>query len=115
MKKAFPVKSHLFALVVLTLYVAAGYFFKLGCPVFTFLGLPCPTCGGTRALLSLLRFDIGGYFSYHALALPLLAAVWLMIHQRLFQRKKAIFIFVCGVLILNTAYYAVRIYCFFAI
>ena len=115
MKKAFPLRPHLLALGVFVLYITVGYFLQLGCPIFTLLGFPCPTCGGTRALLSLLRLDVDGYLRYHALALPLLTAVWLMIHQRLFQRKRAIFASVCVVLILNTVYYALRLYRFFAV
>ena len=44
-------------------------------------GLPCPTCGITRALVRLLRRDPSGSFAAHPLALPLtiqLGLAWVL-------------------------------------
>ncbi len=38
------------------------------CPFRALVGIPCLTCGGTRALLALARFDVGGAFSWNPLA-----------------------------------------------
>jgi len=38
------------------------------CPFRTLIGLPCLTCGSTRALLALARLDIGAAFSWNPLA-----------------------------------------------
>jgi Protein of unknown function (DUF2752) len=46
-----------------------------GLPVCTFkalFGIPCPTCGATRAALALARFDLAGAFARS----PLAAAAW---------------------------------------
>lgn len=64
----------LFALIVL------GSFYRLGwlrCPFLLLTGLPCPTCGVTRALDALLHGDLAGYWQCHPLALPLAAVVLL--------------------------------------
>ena len=45
--------------------------FALGLPPCLFhelAGIPCPACGGTRALLALLRFDPGAAFAWNPLA-----------------------------------------------
>lgn len=38
------------------------------CPFLTLTGLPCPTCGISRALVGFARGDLAGAFSYHPLA-----------------------------------------------
>jgi hypothetical protein len=38
------------------------------CPFRALAGIPCLTCGSTRALLALVRFDVGGAFSWNPLA-----------------------------------------------
>ena len=38
------------------------------CPFRALVGIPCLTCGGTRALLALARFDVGAAFSWNPLA-----------------------------------------------
>ena len=48
--------------------------------VFTYVvGLPCPGCGMTRALLAVLRLDFAAAFSYHPMfwSLPLLYGYFL--------------------------------------
>lgn len=43
------------------------------CPIKTLSGLPCPTCGTTRAALALSHFDLTGSMAIN----PLAALVWL--------------------------------------
>jgi hypothetical protein len=38
------------------------------CPFRELLGVPCLTCGSTRAFLALARFDVGAAFSWNPLA-----------------------------------------------
>ncbi|MFI5198537.1 MAG: DUF2752 domain-containing protein [Thermoanaerobaculia bacterium] len=38
------------------------------CPFRSLLGIPCPTCGSTRALLALAHFDVGAALSWNPLA-----------------------------------------------
>ena len=35
------------------------------CPIYTHLGIFCPACGGTRAIISLLNFDIISSISFN--------------------------------------------------
>lgn len=37
----------------------------LGCPIYRFLGVPCPCCGVTRAWLSVFCGEIRAAFSYN--------------------------------------------------
>lgn len=43
------------------------YSITLGCPFRRILGIPCPFCGMTRAVLSALRLDFAAAFHYHPL------------------------------------------------
>ena len=43
------------------------------CPMHGLIGLPCPSCGLTRAFCRLARFDLWGALSCHALSVPLFA------------------------------------------
>jgi hypothetical protein len=38
------------------------------CPFRELLGVPCPTCGSTRALVALARIDLGAAFGWNPLA-----------------------------------------------
>jgi hypothetical protein len=71
--------------------------------------IPCPTCGVTRAMLSLALFDISGYLHYHPLAAPLIVAVLLMIHIKHLKHKWAAYSFVMIVLAINLCIYFVRL------
>lgn len=51
-----------------------------GCVVRFFTGIPCPSCGMTRAAFSLLRFDFCMAFYYHPLVYLLLPlSLWVII------------------------------------
>ena len=39
------------------------------CPFYTHLGIFCPACGGTRAIISLLNFDLLSSFYYNPIVL----------------------------------------------
>jgi hypothetical protein len=43
------------------------------CPLHGLIGLPCPSCGLTRAFCRLARMDVWGALSFHAFSLPLFA------------------------------------------
>jgi len=44
------------------------------CPLKRFVGVPCPTCGTTRAVLLAMRGDFAGAFAMQPLCMALLAA-----------------------------------------
>ena len=63
---------------------------QIGCPSQFLLHIPCPACGGTRAIAALLQFNFSSYCYYHPLALPLAVAIWLMIHRKLFKKERVL-------------------------
>lgn len=67
------------------LLVACCYFLLMRligdtCLIHHFTGLHCATCGSTRALICLLKFDFCGYAYYNVLALPTLIIVYFYAH-----------------------------------
>ena len=73
---------------VLLFYVAVLYAFGITCPIYALTGFKCPTCGVTRAMMSLFRLDFHSYASYNPLAAPILLAVWYLINADLFKHKR---------------------------
>ena len=70
------------------LVVAMGYYFivsvfKSTCIIKYIFGIECPTCGMTRAIISLFSGDIKGYFKFNFMAIPLLCTVYLYLHSLL--------------------------------
>ena len=75
------------------------------CFFYNYVGIPCPSCGMTRAFKSLLQFDLGQAFKYHPL-FPLvlvLPYLWLKPNHRLMVAIVLVFI----------AVWLWRLYCFF--
>lgn len=72
-----PRARRLLVIAALVLVFALVVAFELPlCPTATFLGVPCPGCGLTRASLALLRADFAAALAWHPLSplmTPLLA------------------------------------------
>lgn len=86
--------------------------FKLeSCPIKLLIGLPCPGCGMTRAILCLLKLDIKGSFRYNALWLILLFIVVVAILKKYGIFKKLYYSRVFWTLIGTTilTYYILRL------
>lgn len=83
-------------------------FFDIGCPIYKLTGWPCPACGTTRALFSLLKPNFKEYLKYNAMALPLLS-VFLIIITDLIKRKRFV-IYSLIVAAINTVYYIIRFF-----
>lgn len=101
-------KIHIPIFVFFALFFGILYSLNITCPILFLSGIPCPTCGCTRALMCLLRGDLRGYVYYHPLAVFLLLAVVLMIHQKFFP-KKPLYIFVFSLLAINFVFYVYRL------
>lgn len=93
------------ALVVL--WIAAGHeeLPRLICPFRHLTGIPCFTCGGTRAVLALARGDVHAAFAWNPLvaASAIVASIWLFyaavvtalraprVRVRLAERDRSVF------------------------
>ena len=66
---------HPVIVILVTLACAALIFVRswlgLGCVVYETLGIPCLTCGMTRAVTAALRLDFKSAFGYHPLFITL--------------------------------------------
>lgn len=84
--------NHLKIKLIVTVVLAAILFlywlFKVPCIYQFFLGIPCPCCGMTRAVTSLIRLDIGAAFSFHPMfwSLPILY-IYFLTDGKLFGKK----------------------------
>lgn len=75
-------------LLLLLLGICFLYSAKIGCVWNCFLGIPCPGCGMTRALIALLHGDVKASLKYHFMlfSVPVLFLyVWL--DGQLFKSK----------------------------
>ena len=103
-------KKHLLFLAVGCFFAAVIHFSGIGCPFLWAFHIPCPTCGVTRATVSLLTGDVGGYLSHQPFAVPLIAAVLLLLHLKLFKKGRAfVMALSIGICVLNFAYYLYRL------
>lgn len=58
-------RGKLLLTAVVLAVLAVGSALGFGCPILNVLGVPCPGCGMTRALLNALRLDFSAAFAYH--------------------------------------------------
>lgn len=86
------------AAVALICHIGANCIFQ------HYLGIPCPGCGMTRAMLAALHFDFVGAFRHHAMfwAMPLLY-LYFIFDGRIFGRRadRAILIAIAAGFALN--------------
>lgn len=90
---------HLGILLIAVIY----YIQPFGCPILYFTGIPCPTCGVTRATVSLLKGDFSAYLSFNAMALPAILLVLFAFHGKFLvknKRTRNIIIIMVSILIL---------------
>ena len=83
----------------------------IGCTFRTLTGIPCPACGTTRSLLSLLTLDVGAYIRYNPMALPIASALLLGVHASKLPRRwfRLIVAYVLAVAILAVVVYVYRL------
>ncbi|MBR1779508.1 MAG: DUF2752 domain-containing protein [Clostridia bacterium] len=74
----------------------------------TISGLPCPTCGVTHALISILKLDFDAYMKYNPMAIPLVLAVVLAIYFKKFKHKRIIIAIILFIAIANLIIYLKR-------
>jgi hypothetical protein len=65
-------------LAAIPLYASSDRWGWLGCPIRKLVGIPCPSCGMTRSLISLVRGDWLAALQYHAFGPFLFAGLILL-------------------------------------
>ncbi|UTC67821.1 MULTISPECIES: DUF2752 domain-containing protein [unclassified Treponema] len=79
------------------------------CIVRALFKCPCPTCGVTRAMISLLKSDIKNYCDYNIMGVPLCIATILMVLGERKNNKAYQKVSGC-IFIINIVYYIYRLY-----
>lgn len=77
----------LIILIIISALFAFSYF--IGCPIRLITGMPCPSCGMTRAYISLLNGDLPKAFYFHPLFFLLPIALVLVILLLLNEKKRS--------------------------
>lgn len=91
MRRFWPIpewKIKLLMLGIFAVAIAAMYLLQFGCFYLTTVGVVCPGCGMTRAVLTLLKGDVAGALKYHAMvwSLPLILMI-ILYDGRVFRRR----------------------------
>lgn len=104
------IKHIVIILMIFTIWLLFQIF-SIPCPSKLFFKVPCPACGTTRALFSLLRLDFKSYFHYNAMAIPLVICIILEIHRNLL--KKELIKYINSSIILVSILYILYYFCRF--
>lgn len=104
-------KIHITVAIVSIAYIFVLTYYKIYCPIKYFFNITCPTCGVTRAMLSLFKGDFSGYMHYNPMAIFLLLSVLLILHRELFKDKvkKAITVISIFIASVNAVYWCVKV------
>ena len=81
---------------------------KIKCPFLYIFNVKCPTCGMTRAIMSLFHGNIGDYIKYNAMAIPVCMVVMLEIHKSFFMHGRIIDALCILTIMANLVYYLLR-------
>lgn len=94
----------MFAVIALVSFLSNQYFHRSICLFWNTIGIPCPSCGMTRAYMALFHGDLNGAFFYH----PLFWLVPFLVLAPLPSEK--LFFFICGIFVVVWLY---RMYMYF--
>ena len=93
------------ALIIYALY--------LKCPLRYFFGLPCPSCGMTRAHLAFLRGALASAFRTHPLFIFALPVIFILLHNKALKlglSKKALSLIAYTALAMLIGLYLIRLF-----
>lgn len=102
-------KKHIIYFLILCFFLLLFKLLNITCPILFLFGVPCPTCGVTRALFSLLELNFTAYCKFNVMAIPLLFATCVFIHLKVLKKKKLPLAVATVVLIINFTYYFIRL------
>lgn len=90
MKKLWGIiRSNIVALATVTVFYLLLFALGITCPIKFVLGISCPGCGMTRAMLSAVLFRFSDAFTYHPLWVLVLPTVALLVYFYINNHKKA--------------------------
>jgi hypothetical protein len=102
-------------LLLLVYYLITRLLLPLSCPIFLVIGLPCPGCGMSRALRSLLTLQFAQAFHLNPLSFVIAAfAIYCLFYR--YVKSKAIPAFLplfIALFVLLVLFYLVRMYLYF--
>lgn len=76
------IRQHAIILSVLALFVLYLTVSGVHCPIYYLLGIPCPTCGMTRAYISFFHGNFSKAMQYHPLFLLAPVLLFVGIHEK---------------------------------
>lgn len=103
------IREGVLTIVLLLIFAFSLHIFDVSCIVRRMFGIPCPSCGMMRALLSLVKFDFHSYLHYNCFGFPVFCAVLLLLFSK--YLPQCFFILAIFILCLNVAYYIYRFSC----
>lgn len=77
---------HVGYLLIILGYYLFLFLLEISCPFLAIFKIPCPGCGSTRALISLLSGDLKGYFDYNPATLLIIITLMMAFHANLLSK-----------------------------
>lgn len=86
--------KHFFIFLIIICVLIFYNIIEITCPFRIFFGIACPTCGMYRSFLSLMQLDFKAYFFYNPITIPVVIAIFLAFHRKLFSKHKKLIDFI---------------------
>ena len=96
--------------IIIILMIVTVFFMDSKCLIKKFIGVPCPSCGLTRAIISVFNLDFHRSFSYHPLFwfIPIVIIIIIYRKRPLFGNKKYEITFYISTIMIILVVYIVR-------
>ena len=101
-------KKHILYVIAILIVIVFLAITNIGCPFLYLFGVPCPTCGMTRAFIALLRFDVKASISYNPMTIFMILAIFLGIHKKKIKYKKIVDITIIVIASLTFVFYVFK-------
>ena len=103
-------KRHLLYFLIIALILFAYSLLKITCPIKFIFGIECPACKMTRSTIALLKFDFRNSLSLNPMTVPVIIAVFLAFHKKLFKYEKLVTAIVIFIAIMTFIVYVLRFF-----